>query len=268
MLFPFPVIAKLYQPIQELSDTSILNAGISLRNGGYSKAPYASLNLAFHVGDDPTVVSQNQRLFSSETKIKNLRYCQQVHSDVVCHADSVPFSAWITENLNVNPMIGDALISNRQGETLGIFTADCVPIFILDTATPAIGIAHAGWRGTIARIAAKTITAMNTTFGSDAKNCRIHLGASIQKCCYTVSTELVNQFTDNFGSDVKLGDRLCLQTANIKQLCDIGVRPESISTSPYCTSCNTDLFYSYRAEGGQTGRMLSFIQLILLDSPD
>ncbi|MYB63575.1 peptidoglycan editing factor PgeF [Candidatus Poribacteria bacterium] len=254
--------AKLYQPIQELSDTSIVHAGISMRKGGFSKAPYASFNLAFHVGDNPTVVSQNQRLFSSQTKIKKLRYCQQVHSDVVCHADSVPFSTWIKENLNVNPMTGDALISNRTGETLGIFTADCVPIFILDTATPAIGIAHAGWRGTIARIAAKTITAMNTTFGSHTKNCRIYLGASIQKCCYTVSTELVNQFTDNFGNDVKIEDRLCLHTANIKQLCDIGIQPESIFTSPYCTSCNTDLFYSHRAEGGQTGRMLSFIQLI------
>lgn len=254
--------AKLYQPIQELSDTGIVQAGISTRKGGFSKAPYSSLNLAFHGGDNPTIVSQNQRLFSSQTKINKLKYCQQVHSDVVCNADNVPFSAWIKENVNVNPITGDALISNRKGETLGIFTADCVSIFIFDTATPAIGIAHAGWRGTIARIATKTITAMNTTFGTDARNCRIHLGPSIQKCCYTVSTELVKQFTDNFGSDVKHQDRLCLHTANIKQLCNIGIQPESISTSPYCTSCNTDLFYSYRAEGGQTGRMLSFIQLI------
>lgn len=254
--------AKLYQPIQELSDTSIVNAGISLRNGGYSKAPYTSLNLAFHVGDDPTVVSQNQRRFASQTAVKKLKYCQQVHSDVICNADRVPFSTWHTENHNVNAITGDALISNRQGETLGIFTADCVPIFIFDTATPAIGIAHAGWRGTIARIAAKTIKAMNTAFGTHIRNCRIHLGPSIQKCCYTVSSELVKQFTDHFGSEVKIENQLCLHTANIKQLCDIGVPPESISTSPYCTSCNTDLFYSYRAEGGQTGRMLSFIQLM------
>ena len=252
--------AKLYQPIQELSDTSIVNAGISLRNGGYSKPPYASLNLAFHVGDDPTVVSQNQRLFSSQTAVKKLKYCQQVHSEVICHADRVPFSTWNTENHNVKAITGDALISNRQGETLGIFTADCVPIFIFDTITQAIGITHAGWRGTLALIAAKTISAMNAAFGTHIRNCRIHLGPSIQKCCYTVSSELVKQFTHHFGSDVKIENRLCLQTANIKQLWDIGVPPESISTSPYCTSCNTDLFYSYRAEGGQTGRMLSFIQ--------
>ena len=252
---------KLYQPIQELSDIGIVQAGISLRKGGFSKEPYTSLNLAFHVGDDPTVVSQNQSRFSSQTVVKKLKYCQQVHSDVVYNADIVPFSKWTIESQIVKPITGDALISNQHGETLGIFTADCVPIFILDTATPAIGIVHAGWRGTIARIAAKTITAMNTTFGSHTRNCIIHLGASIQKCCYNVSTELVNQFTDNFGSGVKHEDRLCLHSANINQLCDIGIQPESISTSPYCTSCRTDLFYSYRAEGGQTGRMLSFIQI-------
>ena len=254
--------AKLYQPIQELSDTGILHAGISLRNGGFSKAPYSSLNLAFHVGDDPTVVSENQRHFSSKTAFKQLKYCQQVHSDVVCNADSVPFSAWTTENHSMDAITGDALISNRQGETLGIFTADCIPIFIFDKETPAIGIAHAGWRGSLARIASKTVMQMKTSFGTQVKNCLIHLGPAIQKCCYIVNTELLDKFTHQFGSDVKHKDRLCLQTANLIQLVDIGIPSDSISISSFCTSCHTDKFYSHRAEGGKTGRMLSFIQLL------
>lgn len=253
--------AKLYQTIDELADTTIVNAGISLRTGGFSQAPYSSLNLALHVGDDPTAVSKNQSLFSNNAKIRKIKYCKQIHSDIVYNADIVSNSTWNTDNQNVIAKEGDALITNRKGVTLGVFTADCIPIFILDRGTPASGIAHAGWRGSLARIASKTITEMHTSFGTQFRDCLINLGPAIQKCCYNVSTELLNQFVNRFGSDVKHEDRLCLQTANIKQLIDIGVPPDSISTSPMCTSCNTDIFYSYRAEGGQTGRMLSFIQL-------
>lgn len=253
--------AKLYQTIDELTDTSIVNAGISLRIGGFSEAPYSSLNLALHVGDDPVTVSRNQKIFSNNSKIQKIKYCKQIHSDIVYNSDEVSNSAWSIENQNVVAKEGDALISDRRGVTLGIFTADCIPIFILDRVTPAIGLAHAGWRGSFARIASKTITEMHISFGTQFKDCLINLGPSIQKCCYIVSTELLDGFVNRFGSDVKNEDRLCLQTANIKPLIDIGVPPASITTSQFCTSCNTDIFYSYRAEGGQTGRMLSFIQL-------
>ncbi len=253
---------KLYQTIAELSDTSIVNAGISLRTGGFSEAPYSSLNLALHVGDDPTAVSRNQRIFSNNSKIQEIKYCKQIHSDIVYNADELSNSVWNTDNQNVIAKEGDALISNRPGVTLGIFTADCIPIFILDRVTRAIGLAHAGWRGSLEGIASKTISEMHTSFGTQFKDCLINLGPAIQKCCYIVSTELLDQFVNRFGIDVKNEDRLCLQTANIKQLTEIGVPPDSISTSRFCTSCNTDIFYSYRAEGGQTGRMLSFIQLI------
>jgi YfiH family protein len=252
----------LYHPIDELTETSLVNAGISLRSGGVSKAPYTSLNLASHVGDNPAAVSQNQQLFSAHIGIKTLKYCRQIHSDAVINADTVTTLYWNDENQNVSEKTGDALISTQQGETLGIFTADCVPIFILDVASPAIGIAHAGWRGTLARIATKTLAEMKTKFGTIAENCVIHLGPSIQKCCYTVSPDLISQFVKHFGSAVHNGLNLSLQTANFCQLVDVGVTSESISISPFCTACCTDNFYSHRAEGGQTGRMFSFIQLI------
>lgn len=239
----------------------MVNAGVSLRTGGFSKEPYSSLNLALHVGDDPATVSKNQELFSNNSKIQKIKYCQQIHSDIVYNADKISNSPWNTVNQDVISKTGDALISTRKGETLAVFTADCIPIFILDRETPAIGIAHAGWRGSLARIASKTIIEMQTCFGTQFKDCLINLGPAIQKCCYIVNTELLDEFVNCFGSDVKNEDRLCLLTANIKQLIDIGVPPDSISTSQFCTACNTDIFYSYRAEGGQTGRMLSFIQL-------
>ena len=246
---------KTYHAIQELEATGIVTAGITTRHGGVSRAPYTSLNLAEHVGDDADAVATNREIFFQQSELTDLYYCQQIHSDRVIDADCTTSAA-----LKQHPE-ADALVSARHGVPLGIFTADCVPIFILDVVTPAIGIAHAGWRGTLARIAVNTLARMQNRFGTLAINCQVHLGPSIQKCCYTVSTELINQFTEHFGSNIHRGTNLSLQTANVNQLMEIGLPAASISVSPFCTACRTDIFYSHRAELGQTGRMLSFIQL-------
>ena len=246
---------KIYHSIQELEATGIVTAGMSLRQGGVSRSPYASLNLAEHVGDDPNAVAANRTILFQKTGLTNLRYCRQVHgTDVINVVDQ----ALSTPTL---PPEADALVTAQRDVALAIFTADCIPIFILDVTTPAIGIAHAGWRGTLARIAVNTLAQMKTQFGTVAANCQIHLGPSIQKCCYTVSAELLTQFTHHFGSTVGSGTNLSLQSANVNQLVEIGLPTAAISVSPFCTACRTDLFYSHRAEDGQTGRMLSFIRL-------
>ena len=141
-----------------------------------------------------------------------------------------------------------------------------MPVFVFDSQTPAIGIAHAGWRGTLSRIAAKTVMAMTETFGTQPKNCQIYLGASIQKCCYVVRQDLADQFACAFGDEVKTETHfLDLHYANRAQLVRQGVPSKAIVASPYCTSCRTDLFYSYRAESNglanQTRRMVSAIGL-------
>ena len=246
---------KIYHAIQELEATGIVTAGVSLRHGGVSRSPYASLNLAEHVGDDPNAVAANRAILFQKTGLTALHYCRQVHgTDVIHVVDQAPPTS-------TRPPEADALVTTQRDIPLAIFTADCVPIFIVDVTTPAIGIAHAGWRGTLAQIAVKTLTRMETLFGTVAANCQIHLGPSIQKCCYTVSTALLTQFTDHFGSTVASGTNLSLQAANLNQLVEIDVPPAAISVSPFCTACRTDLFYSHRAENGQTGRMLSFIKL-------
>lgn len=246
---------KSYHPIQELEATRIVTAGVSLRHGGVSRSPYASLNLAEHVGDNPNAVAANRAILFQKTGLTNLRYCRQVHgTDVINIVDQAPSTPTLLPE-------ADALVTAQRDVALAIFTADCIPIFILDVKTPAIGIAHAGWRGTLARIAVNTLARMETLFGTVAANCQIHLGPSIQKCCYTVSTELLTQFTDHFGSTVASGTNLSLQSANVNQLLEIGLPTAAISVFPFCTACRTDLFYSHRAEDGQTGRMLSFIKL-------
>ena len=248
---------KIYHAIQELETIGIVTAGVSLRHGGVSRSPYASLNLAEHVGDDPNAVAVNRAILFQKTGLTALRYCRQVHgTDVIDGADLPTPTA-------TQPPEADALVTDQRDVALAIFTADCVPVFIVDITTPAIGIVHAGWRGTLAQIAVKTLARMETLFGTVTANCHIHLGPSIQECCYTVSAELLTQFTDHFGGTVANGTNLNLQSANLNQLVEIGVSPAAISVSPFCTACRTDLFYSHRAEGGQTGRMLSFIKLSL-----
>ena len=246
---------KTYHAIQELQATGIVTAGISRRHGGVSRDPYTSLNLAEHVGDEARAVAANRKILFQQTGLENLHYCRQVHSANVIEVDTE------TNPVLENPPEADALITARRDVALGIFTADCVPIFILDAVTPAIGIAHAGWRGTFDRIAVNTLARMKARFGTLATNCQIHLGPAIQKCCYTVSPELLHQFAGRFGSTVHNGTNLCLQNANINQLVKAGLSRTSISVSSFCTACRTDLFYSHRAENGQTGRMLSFISL-------
>ncbi len=246
---------KTYRAIQELQTTGSVTAGISLRTGGISNTPYATLNLAEHVGDDPRAVATNRKILFQQTGLKNWQYCRQVHGNCVIAVDA-PTGASLEP-----PPEADALISACRGVALGIFTADCVPIFILDIETPAIGIAHAGWRGTFARVAVNTLAQMKACFGTVIENCRVHLGPAIQKCCYTVSAELLTQFAERFGCSVHDGTHLNLQAANVNQLVEAGLPATSISISPLCTACRTDLFYSHRAENGQTGRMLSYIQL-------
>jgi len=242
---------------QALEQTGLVKAVVSFRNGGVSRTPFQSLNLAEHVGDHPEHVGINrERFFASLSwPISRFLYCRQAHgSDIITIEPS---------KRGLKPPIADAdaMISAEQGLALGVFIADCVPIFILDSRTPAIGIVHAGWRGTLARIVEKTVTAMQRHFGSDPAQCLAHLGPSIQDCCYTVSESLAAQFEATFGPDVRAGEKLDLHAANALQLIQAGVPQVNISRTSLCTACRTDLFFSHRAEGGTTGRMVALIGL-------
>ncbi len=253
---------NLYITVKSLESTGLVKAGISQRIGGVSPPPYRSLNLATHVRDNLDNVTRNQQKLSKQTGIKTLKYCNQIHSDKVIDADQITHPYWNGIGSAESTPTGDALISKINNTTLGVFTADCIPISILDLNTPSIAIVHAGWRGTEAQIAIKTLNKMKEDYGTKADNCLIHLGPSIQKCCYEVGADLLSKFSQKFGDSVVYGNHLCLQTANVNQLIDYSVPETSISISPFCTSCNLNRFYSYRVEGQETGRMLSYIQLI------
>ena len=164
----------------------------------------------------------------------------------------------------------DALITDEPGLPLLLCFADCTPILFLDPVHRAVGIAHGGWKGTVRRIAAKTVLRMQQEFGTRPEELLTAIGPSIGPCCYEIGPEVEQQFKDAFpGHDAELfshpneegGTHLSLWAANRLQLEEAGVLPEHIDEARTCTACHHEDFFSYRADGGRTGRLGAVIAL-------
>ncbi|MGB2624286.1 MAG: peptidoglycan editing factor PgeF [Candidatus Acidiferrum sp.] len=254
----------------------------STRPGGISTLENDKvLNLGFTDWDTRENVEDNRRRFQTAAGAANLPLItlKQFHSDVIHLFDTAPS----------NPCRGDASITNRPGLLLAIQTADCVPILLVDPKKRAIAAIHAGWRGTLARIAAKTIGAMQMHFAANPRDLLAAIGPSIGPCCYEVGTEVATQFLSQFPDapsyfdEFRTGDEpnpvqwlnmmppghqpppkgvlLDLRKANRSQLLAAGLRPQNIHTIDLCTACRPDLLFSYRKEGPHTGRLMSVIAL-------
>jgi YfiH family protein len=172
---------------------------------------------------------------------------------------------------------------------LAIQTADCVPILLVDPKKRAIAAIHAGWRGTLARIAAKAIGKMQMYFATNPRDLLAAIGPSIGPCCYEVGTEVATQFLSQFPdapdyfNEFRTGDEpnpiqwlnmmppghqpppkgvlLDLRKANRSQLLAAGLRPQNIHTIDLCTACRPDLLFSYRKQSPQSGRLMSVIAI-------
>lgn len=158
----------------------------------------------------------------------------------------------------------DALVSDEPDMALVIQTADCAPLFLYDPVARVIGLAHAGWKGTLARIVQRTIEAM-TNLGSKPGNIVSWVGPMAHSCCYEVSEELVQIFAAEFTAlprnVIHEKRHLNLVQINAIQMIEAGVQPENISFSNICTIHRSDQFFSYRADGGPTGRILSVLSM-------
>ncbi len=243
--------------------------GISTRLGGISAAPYMSLNLGLHVGDDPENVGTNRQLLCDAVGVKynSVVSAQQVHKDtvaIVSSADSGKGAAEYKDALCET----DALITDSPDVPLLLLYADCVPIIFFDPVKRVIGVAHAGWKGTVAQIAVKTLRAMQECFGSKSADCLVGIGPSVGPCCYEVDQGVIIPLQNNcnkWENAVTVhGERhwmLNLWEVNRRQLLENGVFEANISVAEVCTACNKELFYSYRAESGLTGRLGALISL-------
>lgn len=229
--------------------------GFSTRLGGVSTGPFASLNLGRHVGDDPQHLAENGARLLAATGAGALACVQQVHGDCVLEARE--------GRRDLNPLgEADALITHTRGLALCIGTADCLPVLLHAPDTGGVGAAHAGWRGAMLRIGARTAAAL-VSHGAEPRAMQAVLGPCIRACCYEVSPELAHQFAEAFGERVvdrrHAQPHLDIAQASRIALEDAGLQPEHIEDLGLCTACDPDRFFSHRRDRGVTGRMLAFV---------
>ena len=204
--------------------------------------------------EDMTLVCEDANF-----NINNLTSNIQIHSDIVNKID---------EGNIGQKLEGDALITNIPNVPLLIFTADCVPIAIIDKKNKAIGLAHAGWRGTYDEIAKKTIEKMKENYNTNSEDLVCMIGPSIGACCYEVSKDLVEKFNMNFTySNEKFytieEDRYKLDLWKVNEyiLKECGVKEDNIVNLNLCTSCNSDKFHSYRKHNQTLKRIGTILQI-------
>ena len=242
-------------------DATEVAQGIFTREGGVSREPYASLNMSVSTGDRPENVRQNSaRAF--EALGRDPASCAdlwQVHSARVIVADK-------PNGPEGHLGQADALITNRPEVSLFLRFADCLPVLMYDPKRRAVGVAHAGWRGSLKKIAKATVEAMAERYGTRPEDLVAGVGPGIGPCHYAVGPEVVAQTRAAFNgaADSLLqvhdgGYHLDLWAANRAALQEAGV--EQIEVAGICTQCQSDVFFSHRATGGLTGRFGGLIGL-------
>ncbi|MDQ5846302.1 MAG: peptidoglycan editing factor PgeF [Acidobacteriota bacterium] len=243
--------------------------GFSTRGGGASSMPDNSLNLAGFNEDSAENILENRRrflkLFAGDWILAG---CWQVHGAdirlIETAADARP-----AEGARGDAVYCDAIVSDTRGVLAGVKTADCVPILIGDAATGAFAAVHAGWRGTLAEVAAKALRRMTTEYGTKPSDVSVAIGPAAAACCYEVGSEVIGAFSNTFPTQQDLfkptrEHHACIDLlqSNRTQLVSAGVKEDRIYTAPLCTMCHTDLFFSYRREKsvyGKVGRLMSVI---------
>ncbi len=258
----------IYLTYPRWEELPALGHGFSTRSGGFSAGPFASLNLGFKGGDDPLLVKANRARFLGEIWHKEeeqLFSGEQVHGRGVIVVDENVLRAGRQVISST-----DALVTARKDVLLGGFSADCLLVLFLDLSGGVVGVAHAGWRGTLQGILAGVVNVMTTHFQSRLENIQCLLGPCIKPCCYEIGEEVERlAATSPWAGQVifrraSQGGRLHLDLTNTNRniLLASGIKARHIVASQYCTCCNRQLFYSYRrARGGPTGSLLGLVYL-------
>lgn len=259
--------------------------GFSTRLGGVSPVYGGrALNLGFTPEDSGAAVERNRQLFLKELGVANGRKSwplvslRQIHSDLIHRVDDV----------SQEPLAGDGIVTDTPGLMVAVQAADCFPIILVDRKRRAIGVFHAGWRGTVKHIVEKGVGEMRRYFDCEPRNIVAAIGPGVQVCCYDVGEEVRTKFRSQFSyadslfREVKESDPvrekypllfltarapghselpvklfLDLKEANRRQLLDAGVSAKNIDATSPCTACHRELLFSYRAEKGVTGRMMA-----------
>lgn len=250
-----------YNNLSEFSDEIVHFS--STRLGGISIGAYSSLNLGRNTADERKKIATNFQLLADELNIdvKNILNANQVHSSKVLVVDD-EFVKSAIDNRNLILEEGwDAMITDKRGFMLTVTTADCVPVLLYDSVKKVVAAVHSGWRGTAKNIVAEVFDQMRR-YGSCAENVAAAVGPCISKENYEVSKDVVDEFSDmNDVFTAKDNGKylLDLKMAVNRQLRMLGIK--NIEISEYCTFKESELFFSVRRQGQETGRQLSGIML-------
>jgi YfiH family protein len=270
----------------------------STRHGGVSRVYGGNaLNLGFTQHDSRAAVERNRELLLRELGVADGRRSwplvslRQIHSDLIHRIEGI--EGMQVEGMRDDPMpgqlsAGDGIVSDTPGVLVTVQTADCLPIILVDPKRRAVGVFHAGWRGTVQRIVEKGVGEMRKHFGSDPRKLVAAIGPGVQGCCYEVGEEVRTRFEAQFAyasslfreekqsdpvrekypllfltarapghSELPVKLFLDLVEANRRQLLGAGLMAKNIETTAPCTACHTELLFSFRAEKGVTGRMMA-----------
>ena len=227
------------------------------RLGGVSTGTLSSMNIGLNRGDAPENVAENYRILGQTIGFDPMKLVltKQIHSDIVCR---VGRDDWGKHMVAGASPICDALITNDPGTALVVFTADCTPILLHDPVTGAVGAVHAGWRGTAADIAGKTVAAMQSAFGCDPANIHAAIGPNLGICCFETDADVPDAMVAAFGRGARAFIRpanekfyVNLKEMNALALRRAGVKHIEISTD--CTMCLPEKYWSHRYTRGIRG---------------
>ena len=241
-------VPKIFQQFPELIAVE------SNRHGGISKAPYNSLNLGLFTEDKPENVQENRTRFFESLGIKTSRvaHSYQVHRDKILKVTRCKAYEGY-----------DALITANKNSFMSVTVADCVPILIYDAKNQAVAAIHAGWKGTVADITAKTIQMMQVEFDTNPADCYAYVGTCIDESSFEVGEKVAELFGYEFKKLIKTGKKVKffvdLKKANAAQLMKCGVPENQIEISSFSTVLDNKDYFSHRKEKGKIGRMMALI---------
>jgi len=250
---------------KQMADRGVSLQGFTTRHEGVSRPPYNSLNLGLSTNDSPHNVEGNRSILARAlgTRVEQLVTVTQVHgSDLLLLDQPNPDFA------HFQRLECDGIVTNQPEVMIGVCTADCVPVLLLDPVHRVIAALHAGWKGSAEGIVRKGVEAMTSLFDGNPADILAAIGPAIGPCCYEVDQPVANAFRaagNDFDACAEpLGEgswRLNLAEVNRRQLLRAGLDERNIETTPLCVCCEKDLFFSYRRDKGETGRQMGFIML-------
>ena len=249
--------------------------GCSTRVGGVSTGHLESLNTGFTVGDSPSNVWQNRARFARHLGVENLPWLlSMTHgTEVVAVEKKTPVPTDLTSRPGTT-YEADGCITNVRGLPLSLTIADCVPVFFFDPKVGAVGVTHAGWRGTVNGIVRRTVECLTEHYGSAPADVRVGIGPSIGPEAFEVGAEVVEEFAAAFpddegvirphpDEDLRAAGKAFVNLWRANQLMALraGVPEERIEISGWCTASHPELFFSHRRDKGKSGRLLAGIVL-------